>query len=229
MSTHAVNVIRIPVVEKHPMVDTLGMVKIGGYTCVVKLGAFNEGDLAVYVEPDYVVPEGRPEFAFLVEHRRIKARKFRGVYSHGLLIAVELDMHEGQDVMERLGIVRYEPVLEGDADEAPHPSLSGLAAYDVENWESNSLFLVHETSAPPWSITGMGDLLYTTSQPLRAWDATWLRLGTNPAATQRREGHRCSERHPVDLRARTGLGLTLMEDRRNERCSFDLPHPVICS
>jgi len=138
MSTHAVNVIRIPVVEKHPMADTLGMVKIGGYTCVTKLGGFVEGDLAVYIEPDYVVPEGRPEFAFLDGHNRIKARKFRGVYSHGLLIPAEPDMHEGQDVMERLGIVRYEPVLEGDADEVPHPSLSGLSAYDVENWRSRS-------------------------------------------------------------------------------------------
>jgi RNA ligase (TIGR02306 family) len=120
------------------MADTLGMVKIGGYTCVTKLGGFVEGDLAVYIEPDYVVPEGRAEFAFLGEHRRIKARKFRGVYSHGLMIPAEPDMHEGQDVMERLGITRYEPVLEGDADEVPHPSLSGLSAYDVENWRSRS-------------------------------------------------------------------------------------------
>ena len=138
MSTHAVNVIRIPEVTKHPMADTLGMVKIGGYTCVIKLGSFLEGDLAVYIEPDYVVPEGRPEFAFLGEHRRIKARKFRGVYSHGLLIAAEPDMHEGDNVMERLGITRYEPVLEGDADEVPHASLSGLSAYDVENWRSTA-------------------------------------------------------------------------------------------
>jgi RNA ligase (TIGR02306 family) len=138
MSTHAVNVIRIPEVTKHPMADTLGMVAIGGYTCVIKLGSFSEGDLAVYIEPDYVVPENRDDFAFLGEHRRIKARKFRGVYSHGLLIAAEPDMREGDDVMERLGIIRYEPVLEGDADEVPHPSLSGLSAYDVENWRSRS-------------------------------------------------------------------------------------------
>lgn len=138
MSTHSVNVIRVPVVDKHPMADTLGLIKIGGYTCVTKLGAFAEGDLAVYIEPDYVVPEGRSEFAFLGEHRHIKARKFRGVYSHGLLIPAEPDMREGDDVMERLGIIRYEPVLEGDADEVPHPSLSGLSAYDVENWRSSA-------------------------------------------------------------------------------------------
>lgn len=115
MSTHKVEVVRLGPIEKHPNADSLGIVKIWGYTAIVRLGQFNEGDLAVYVEPDYVVPVDRPEFAFLgsPKHGRIRCKKLRGVWSQGLVIAAPEGAQEGDDVMELLGIERYVPKPSG--------------------------------------------------------------------------------------------------------------------
>ena len=59
--------------------------RIWGYTACVAKGLFRPGDLAAYLPPDSLVPD-TPEFAFLGEHRRIKVRRLRGIYSQGLLI-----------------------------------------------------------------------------------------------------------------------------------------------
>lgn len=131
-SNHRVNMVRIGAIEKHPNADTLGIVRIGGYQVIVKLGEFNEGDLAAYIQPDSVVPS-EEEFSFLwadkgykdgddipLKYRRITAKKLRKEWSEGLLIRVpdwvRLDDNgqirlpkEGDDVSDALGIVHYEP------------------------------------------------------------------------------------------------------------------------
>lgn len=119
MSTHAVNVVEIESVEPHPDADALELTNIGGWQCVIRKGQFKPGDLAVYIEPDYVVPTTRPEFAFLDKKglgrpHRLKAVKLRGAVSYGLLIEVPADLDHrvvGDNVMDDLGIVRYEPVM----------------------------------------------------------------------------------------------------------------------
>ncbi len=144
MSTHRVNVIRINEIKPHPEADRLALVEIHGYTNVVGLGQFKPGDLAVYIEPDYVVPgpDEHPAghlFAFLKEdQRRIKARKFRGVYSQGLLIPAPTGFSEGDDVMPLLGITRYDPYGEGMStdDVRPIDELAHLSAYGMENYRS---------------------------------------------------------------------------------------------
>jgi RNA ligase (TIGR02306 family) len=143
MSTHRVEVVRLGPIEKHPNADTLGIVRVWGYTAIVRLGDYAEGDLVAYIEPDYVVPETEA-FAFLGGHRRIKARRLRGVWSQGLVISAPEGAVEGDDVMESLGIVRYEPPTSGRPGthgvkgppigvEAPHPTLAHLPKYDLEN------------------------------------------------------------------------------------------------
>ncbi len=139
MSTHRIDVIRIKEIEKHPNADALGLVQIDGFTCAVRLGDFAAGDLVAYVEPDYVVPPAEP-FLFLCREgkpARIKAKKLRGVWSQGLLVKAPEGAAEGDDVMERMGIVRYEPSIslgpEGDA-ETPCAALGSVPKYDVENW-----------------------------------------------------------------------------------------------
>lgn len=121
MSSHKVEIIRVRSVEPHPNADRLELVKVWGYTAIVKKGDFKVGDLAVYVEPDYIVPDTEP-FSFLKGHLRIKARKLRGVWSQGLLMPLSVlerfpgernTVHEGKDVMEILGVVRYEPPVRG--------------------------------------------------------------------------------------------------------------------
>lgn len=132
MSTHRVDVVRLGAIEKHPNADSLGLVQIGGYVCAVRLGDFHEGDLAAYIEPDYVVPASEP-FAFLGDKRRIKVKRLRGVYSQGLLIRAPEGAAEGDDVMGLLGIVRYEPPEPAStAGEDASPPTGFFPVYDVE-------------------------------------------------------------------------------------------------
>lgn len=135
MSTHAVEVIRVAEILPHPNADRLGIVPVWGYQCVVKLGDFQVGDLAIYVPPDYVVPSEHQLFAWLEGKTRIKARKLRGVYSQGLLVPAPEGLREGENVMDRLGIKRWEPPVDIEmGDMVPGPSLQ-VPVYDVEHLE----------------------------------------------------------------------------------------------
>jgi RNA ligase (TIGR02306 family) len=155
VSTHSVDVIRIDAIEPHPNADQLGLVRVGGYTVCVRKADWKVGDLAAYIEPDYVVPE-RPEYAFLgarEKDRRVKVKRLRGVMSMGLLMPAPEGSREGDNVMELLGITRYEPPIEPPRgqctmtgtsawSEAPHASLGHLPKYDLENWRKVRRVLV---------------------------------------------------------------------------------------
>ena len=96
-STHRVNVVKIDEILPHNGADTLGIVYIGGYQVVVKKDDFKIGDLAIYVQPDTIVPATEP-FKFLWADRefadgtvperlrRITVRRFRKEWSEGLLM-----------------------------------------------------------------------------------------------------------------------------------------------
>ena len=142
MSTHSVSVIKIDSIEPHPNAETLSIVRIGAYTICVRTQDFKAGDLGIFLEPDYVVDTTRPEFAFLDngtgKPARIKAKRLRGIVSYGLLIGVPEGMmvKEGDNVMETLGIVRYEPPLPKCAfatDNVAAPRLY-IPTYDMESF-----------------------------------------------------------------------------------------------
>ncbi len=135
MSTHSIPVIRVPKIEPHPNADRLSLVRIYGYTVCIRNDDFSEGDLAVYIEPDYLVDSSRPEFTFLKGQERIKVRRFRGVLSQGLLIRAPEGAKEGDEMMEALGLRRYEPPLPlstmGESVAGPD---GFFPVYDVESW-----------------------------------------------------------------------------------------------
>ena len=148
MSTHSVKIIEIGEVRSHENADRLCIVPVGGWSCVVGKEQFKPGSRAIYIEPDYVVPLDRPEFAFLckpdsdkVEHR-LKAIRLRGVVSFGLLIPVPeslADRAVGDNVMDDLGIRRYEPPvkcmpggLDDGLPEAEWPQVYS-SKFDVED------------------------------------------------------------------------------------------------
>jgi hypothetical protein len=124
-STHRVNVVKIEEILPHSNADTLGIVHIGGYQCVVKKDNYKVGDLALYIQPDTIVPV-HPAFAFLwadvppqeevpERKRRITVRRFRKEWSEGLLMPLtdfnfgpEDYPSEGDDVADLLGFKHYE-------------------------------------------------------------------------------------------------------------------------
>lgn len=97
-------------IRPHPNAERLELTDVGGYQMVIGKGSFLPGDLAVFIQPDAVVPQTEP-FAFIWEqhatktlgqdgietndydktsprYRRVKPRRLRGEWSEGLLMPV---------------------------------------------------------------------------------------------------------------------------------------------
>jgi len=115
---------RISEIKEHSNADSLEIAKVLGWTVIVKKGEFKPGDLCVYCEVDSIMPE-RDEFEFLRnKHFRIKTMRLRGVISQGICfpmpilygsevpnkeVEFEPVWHEGDDVTDTLGIIKYDP------------------------------------------------------------------------------------------------------------------------
>jgi len=145
MSTHICPVIRIQK-QPHPNADALSVQEIMGWEVCMRSDDWTDGQLAVYIPPDYVVPDTEI-FAWLKSDssnwNRIRTRKFRQRYSHGILVPAPEGLNEGDDAMEVLGIVRYEPPLPlsagGDNERGP---AGFYPKYDVENYQRYKAALV---------------------------------------------------------------------------------------
>lgn len=141
MSTHRINVVRINELRPHGNADNLELTTIEGWQCAVRKGDFKVGDLAVYIEPDYVVDVTRAEFMFLDKDNgkpaRIRAKRLRGEVSYGLLIPCDSFHAEGDDVMDYYGITRYEPPVSvgrgGNAVSKEHWPVVYQSKFDLEN------------------------------------------------------------------------------------------------
>jgi len=145
VSDHTCDVVKIKL-EPHPNADTLSVVKIDDFQCVVRTNEWNDGDLAVYIPPDSVVPETK-EFEFLGKHKRIKACKFRGEWSMGLLIPAPSGTQLGDDCMKQLGIVHYEPEIRGHfstGGENISPPIGFFPVYDVLNFRKYSRYFTDD-------------------------------------------------------------------------------------
>lgn len=146
MSTHSVNIVEVTEVRAHDNAERLEIVPVGGWQAVVKKGQFKPGDRAIYIQPDYTVPTAHPEFSFLAkegrDRHRLKAVRLRGVLSYGLLIPVPDALASepvGSNVMEHLGIERYEPsVTNAGADDLPPDQWPDVysSKFDVESLQN---------------------------------------------------------------------------------------------
>lgn len=139
-STHRVEVVPVELLP-HPNADTLSIVKVYGYQVVVKTELWQGVTLGAYCPPDSLVP---PEFVSKPAEcgkQRIKAQRFRGEWSQGLLVPAPDGASLGDDVAELLGVEHYEPTIstwtpggqipDGGAEKGP-----GFFTpyYDVEAW-----------------------------------------------------------------------------------------------
>lgn len=173
MSEFHVEVVRIGPITKHPNADTLSITNIhGGYPIILRTGEYVEGDLAVYVPVDSVVPEGDPRWSFLGEHTRIRAKRLRGVFSMGLLTKADPSWVLGQDVHEELRIVKWEaPVIEeGSADEADpgtlpvYTDIEGLRRYRDVLVEGEEVVLTEKIHGENFRAMHDGDRLWVGSR-----------------------------------------------------------------
>lgn len=145
MSTFVCPVVKVGKTAKHPNADSLSLTHVGDYCCIFRTEEYKEGDFAVYVPEEALVPE-RPEWAFLWAHRTkdnkpvrekdrvVKAKKLRGIFSCGLLVKVPSMVitdplkpfspaEVGTDFAPILGITKYEAPEQvgGGGDNAPIP------------------------------------------------------------------------------------------------------------
>jgi len=92
--------------------DNIELIGILGWVCIAKIGEFNVGDLAVYIEIDSKCPEDDERFAFLAsKHYKIKTMKLGKFkcFSQGLALPVAsfpevANKNIGDDVTEILKI-----------------------------------------------------------------------------------------------------------------------------
>jgi RNA ligase (TIGR02306 family) len=123
MSEWKVQVVKVGALTKHPNADRLLMTKVFDYPILTAIGEHQEGDLAVYVPVDSVVPADDSRWEFLKGHNRVKAKRLRGIFSMGLLTKAVPGMAEGEIVAEQLRITKYEPPepmqMGGDNEKCP--------------------------------------------------------------------------------------------------------------
>jgi len=103
--------------------DKIELAVVGGWNCIIQKGQYGEGGLVVVATTDAVIPQELSDAMnvtnYLRKGGRVRTVKLRGVYSECLIIpfmycknAAKLTntkWNEGEDMMEMLGIFKYEP------------------------------------------------------------------------------------------------------------------------
>ena len=147
MATFEVKVVEVEGIEPIPGADRIELAVIGDYRSVVKKDEFKQGDLAIYIPEQALLPHSLLEHLGLVNDKgegklagthgnRVKAAKLRGVLSQGITAPLSLiatKVQKGDDVSELLGITKWEPQIPTQmAGEVAN--LNGhTVKFDVEN------------------------------------------------------------------------------------------------
>lgn len=131
---HMRNLVSIKTIDKISPIEGADFIEratLGGWNVVVKKGLYNEGDRALYLEIDSVLPEDNPVFKDFMKHgvknvttfdgkelrgHVLRTVRLRGVYSQGALIPlseISLDLNSTQEQVdawgEQQGVFKYEP------------------------------------------------------------------------------------------------------------------------
>jgi hypothetical protein len=126
MSDWLVHLVQIGKFGKHPNADSLSITQIYGQNVIFRTGTYQEGDLAVFLPPDSVLPSN-PEHPLLKDNphlkpgHRVDAVRLRGIFSNGFTVPAHVlftpeelkDIPIGTHVAERIGVTKY--VDQGDA------------------------------------------------------------------------------------------------------------------
>lgn len=135
----------------------------GKWSGVVRKGEFSEGDACTVFLQDAVVPK-TDSLSFMEAHGwRVKMARFRGAPSECVIIAGTDGAALGDDLTQRLGVVKYSrPVhgsLSGDAL-GPFPSM--IPKTDEPNFQG-ARWMLHEMEGLAWVATAKMDGMSTTA------------------------------------------------------------------
>jgi len=113
---------KIGSVVEIPGADNIELVLVGGWQAITKKGEYKVDDLVVVATTDAVIPKELSDQLgvtnYLRKGQRVRTVKLRGFYSECLIISLNQVFKsnmsvggfvEGQDMMEVLGITKYEP------------------------------------------------------------------------------------------------------------------------
>lgn len=145
MSTFKAEVVKVKV-EVHPNADRLDLIKIKGWQCVAQKGQYKEGDLAVYLPIDSILPEQLVKDLGIEKnyHRRLRTIKLRGCISQGMIMPLppallesgrlSPEWREGDDLTNFFGITKYEEPIPVCMSGIQLPSEPNFFIYtDIEN------------------------------------------------------------------------------------------------
>lgn len=152
MSDWLVHLVRVGKFGAHPNAHSLSITQVYGQNVIFRTGGFQEGDLAVFIPPDSVLPTD-PEHPLLKDNpglkpgHRVGAVRLRGIFSNGFMVPAKIlfaeeelkDIPVGTHVAERIGVTKYED--EGDRLSTRGDNerdLGYMPCYtDIEGWPKN--------------------------------------------------------------------------------------------
>jgi hypothetical protein len=179
MSDHVIKAVPITL-EPHTNSDTLSIVRIDGWTCVVKTEQWEGRKFGFYIPPDYVVDTTRAEFAWLNKPghnplHRVRVQKLRGIVSAGFLVPAPDDVDLDANHIEALSIKRYEPEHHGlltGGQSIQGPSFI-VPKYDVEDYNNRTKLL---TEGEEVVVTEKLHGCVPNQHRIRMADGTMLRM-----------------------------------------------------
>lgn len=102
-----------------PFADRIEHAEVDGWGCIVEKGMFKEGEKCVYCEIDSWIPhhlapflsKKEPKIYKGVKGELLKTVKIKNTISQGLILKLDGEGEVGDDVSEKLGILKWEPPL----------------------------------------------------------------------------------------------------------------------
>lgn len=146
MSSFEVTVETIAV-HPHPHADRLELAQVGGYRAVIPKGTYTDGQLAVYIPEQAVLPDELIAELGLTgklagkQRNRVKAVRLRGELSQGI-VCRPAAVADGEypalaadrtDLADRLGIVKWVPPIPVDMAGQVEPESRLVRWHDIEN------------------------------------------------------------------------------------------------
>lgn len=134
----------VAAVLPHNNADSLEIVRVLGYECIVQKDKFSAGDKVILIQPDSVLPPESWCAIFRARSNRVKATKLRGVWSFGIVLSLTdvlsdsdyiKQLNVGDDISEYLGVTKYETPPPKDLQAAGYLP-KGLPKTDEERWQN---------------------------------------------------------------------------------------------